>query len=362
MSIASTPLLAEVDNQLLEAIRDVGHQGAGHTKARAAVLKLSQLSAEELPEILTAMNDANPLAVNWLRAIFETVAARGLKEQGELPIAGLREFFDNKTNDHRARRLAYEWMVQAEPALADKIIPISLDDPSPEMRRDAVTQLTNLATTKGQSQEEVIALYRKALTGATDADQVDRIIKALEKLDQKVDPVAHYGLVTAWKVIGPFDNVDMKGFDVAYPPEEKVDFAAVCSGQKGEVKWELFTSEESEGKFDIAELTEPHKGAIDYVATEFASDTDQDVEFRLSTANAWKMWVNGELLFAREEYHRGMRFDQYRVRGKLKKGNNLILIKVCQNEQEDSWAQDWSFKFRICDLTGRAIRPTESAE
>jgi len=31
------------------------------------------------------------------------------------------------------------------------------------------------------------------------------------------------------------------------------------------------------------------------------------------------------------------------------------LIKVCQNNQTDSWAQTWSFQARVCDATGGAL-------
>ena len=81
------------------------------------------------------------------------------------------------------------------------------------------------------------------------------------------------------------------------------------------------------------------------------------MEFRFGTPNAWKLWLNGELLFGREEYHRGMFYDQYQVRGQLKPGKNVILMKICQNEQKEDWAQDWKIQFRICDPTGRALRP-----
>ena len=69
--------------------------------------------------------------------------------------------------------------------------------------------------------------------------------------------------------------------------------------------------------------------------------------------------MNGELVFAREEYHRGMQFDQYIVPGKLQPGKNTILLKVCQNEQEQDWAQRWAVQFRICDIEGRALRAAQ---
>ena len=33
---------------------------------------------------------------------------------------------------------------------------------------------------------------------------------------------------------------------------------------------------------------------------------------------------------------------------------NLIVLKVLQNEQTESWAQDWQFQLRVCDSIGTA--------
>ena len=81
------------------------------------------------------------------------------------------------------------------------------------------------------------------------------------------------------------------------------------------------------------------------------------VDIRLGTPNAWKLWVNGQLLFGRDEYHRNMQIDQYRVRTPLKKGRNVLLLKVCQNEQPEDWAQRWQYQVRVCDAAGAAVLP-----
>ena len=39
----------------------------------------------------------------------------------------------------------------------------------------------------------------------------------------------------------------------------------------------------------------------------------------------------------------------------LRKGRNEVLLKVCQNEQKDDWAQTWSFQARLCDALGGAV-------
>lgn len=360
--VAGMAAASEADvSQLLTTIRAIAHDGVGHVAAQAAVRELSAGDAAVLLPTLAAIDGANPLAANWLRGAFESVAERALTHNA-LPLDDLLRFYHDRRREPRARRLAYEWIIRARPELADELIPQALDDPSIEMRREAVARLIAQARAALEAgrREEAARLFRQALDGAGDPQQVDPIVKSLAELGQPVDLVAHYGLITEWDVIGPFDNREMQGFPVVYPPEREIKLDAVYEGQLGEVRWQRLRSQEPDGTFDLAALTAPHKGAIDYVTTEFPSDREQPVEFRLATANAWKLWLNGELLFAREEYHRGMRFDQYRVAGVLKPGLNRILLKVCQNEQDQEWAQKWSFQFRICDPYGRPLRPAKA--
>ena len=53
--------------------------------------------------------------------------------------------------------------------------------------------------------------------------------------------------------------------------------------------------------------------------------------------------------------------DQYVGAGELQAGRNLILLKLCQNEQTEEWAQDWKFQLRVCDATGKAVLATNRA-
>lgn len=356
-------------DEALQAVTAVGPRGEGHDAATAAVQRLEQADADDLTRILAAMDGVNPLAVNWLRGAFESVADRVLSASGRLPVDQLEAFLADISHNPRARRLAYEWIIKAEPEAADRIIPEMLNDPSAEMRRDAVARLITQGEqqeTDGQ-QEAARQTYEAAMQGAVDGDQVETLAKSLDKLGASVDLVDHFGLLTQWKVIGPFDNRGGIGFAAVYPPEQELDFDAEYEGQLGPVSWEGIKAPTPPdvydvgkvGRVDLAELTAPHKGAVTYTATEFVSPDAGPVEFRIGTPNAWKLWVNGEQVFGQEEYHRGMFFDQYIVRAELKEGENTILLKVCQNEQTEDWAQDWVFQLRICDLTGRALNSAE---
>ena len=79
------------------------------------------------------------------------------------------------------------------------------------------------------------------------------------------------------------------------------------------------------------------------------------MQLRLGCKNAWKVWLNGDLLFGRDEYHRGMKIDQYIMDAGLRAGRNDIVVKICQNEQVEDWTIEWEFQLRVCDETGKAI-------
>ena len=348
----------------IQAVKAIAKDGQGQAAAIAAVRIIEQADASELPVLLAAMDDANPLALNWLRGAYETIATR---PGAKLPTEALTKFLNDRSHLPQARRLAYDTLKSVDPSLEDRLIPTLLDDPSGELRRDAVAYTMQVAEKLAADgkKDEAAQKYTAALTGAVDEDQVKKLAEVLKGYDQKVNLVEHYGFLTQWKLIGPFDNKDKKGFDVVNPPETELAFDKVydglpdADGNPLKVKWRDLASEDEMGLFDVNKLFEKHMGATVYTTTQFHSATAQAVEFRLGTSNAWKLWFNGEQLFAREEYHRGMFLDQYLVRGKLKAGKNTIVIKLLQNEQTEDWAQDWSFQFRVCDFSGRAIHQSQ---
>ena len=55
-----------------------------------------------------------------------------------LPVAELEKFLLDRRHAARARRIAYEWIVQVEPAKSKPLLAGMLDDPAVELRHDAV--------------------------------------------------------------------------------------------------------------------------------------------------------------------------------------------------------------------------------
>jgi len=348
---------AENVEPLLSQLRAVEAEGKGNVEAGSAFAKLIKHNSSVLIDILQAFEGANPLAVNWLWNAFDTIAAETLKSGNTLPNAELEKFLLDKSQNARARRLAYEWLKRSDPSAEDRLIPGMLHDPSSEMRRDAVTRLLAHAEKlkKAKKSQLAIPIYQQALSGAFDDDQVKTISKALKQLKKPVNIQEHFGFISQWKLIGPFDNKEKIGFAAVYPPEKKIDLQAEYTGQLGKVKWKDAATDDAYGIIDIAKLDKNYKGSVTYAYAEFQTAKALDVELRLGIPNAWKVWVNGKELFAREEYHRGMKVDQYRVPAKFKAGKNSILLKVCQNKQTQSWAQRYRFQLRVCKSSGIAV-------
>src|SRR5690606_37214044 len=249
----------------------------------------------------------------------------------------------------RGRRIAYEWIRKFGSSRAETMLDKLYDDHNLELHNDADARL--LAWLKGMRKEETgrETLVREALKSARDIDQIKTCRRELEGYGEKIDLARHLGFVTTWRLIGPFDNAGSKGFDVAYPPETEIDFAAGYEGKSGPVAWreEPVTTEDEMGNVDIVEVVGPVKGAVVYLYAELESPEAQQVEVRYASTNATKLWVNGEQVADHEVYHAGNQYDQYLHPVELRKGKNSLLLKVCQNEQTESWAQGWQFMLRV---------------
>ncbi len=352
--------------QQIATIRAVGPEGAGNPEAAAAFKAISSSGSGAILPLLEAIGSSDPLARNWLRSAVEVIVERELAAKKALPVDDLMAFLHNRNQAPEARRFAFDLIARIDAPSAEKLIPGFINDPSTELRRDAVARLVNQGKSllEKDDKSEAITTYRKALDSARDVDQIQEIAKELSgKLGQEVDLPRHFGFLTHWQVIGPFDNSERKGFDTVFPPEEEINLKAAYPGKDGtEVKWQPVASDDEYGKIDLNEPYGKLKETTAYAYTEFLAPAARSAELRLGCKNAWKVWLNGELLFARDEYHRGQRIDQYKLPVDLKEGRNSILVKLCQNEQKESWTVQWEFQLRVCDATGTAILSTDRPE
>jgi hypothetical protein len=350
-------------SELISIIKSVDKKAKGNPAAGRAVAELAAAEPGVLLDVLAAFDNANPLAANYLRSVAETVVDKAIADKKPLPRKRLETFIGDLKNNPQARRLAFEILERVDGTVVDRLIPGMLEDPSPLFRRDAVARLLKLADQLAKENQSDLAttLYRRALKGATDDDQVRAIAKPLQNMGETLDLQRHFGFLTQWHIVGPFDNSDNKGFDTAYPPEKQLDLKTSLKGKLGPTAWKLYKTKNEFGILNIAKQIQPYKGAVMYCSTVFQTKTPSSIQFRLGTPNAWKLWVNGRQVFANEEYHRGMKLDQFSVPVMLRAGSNTILLKICQNEQEESWAQRYEFQIRTCNKSGIAVHPADNS-
>ncbi len=350
---------------LLAAIKRVGREGAGNVEASKAWHELVRLGPAALPAILAAFDDGDPAVANWLRPAVDTIAERSLAAHQPLPRPALEQFIAQQGHSGVARRLAYEWLARIDPEAPLRLLPGMLHDPSLELRRDAVALVLKDAQVHRDRGDKpaATAAYRQALSGVRDRDQVDEIVKNLKTLGVAVDVAAHFGFVRQWLLIGPFDSSGGSGFDRAFPPEKEIDRTAQYSGKNAKpVRWTAYTTADPYGVVDLNKALGKSMGAAAYAFAVVRSPTERPVQIRAASQNAIKIFLNGKLILSREEYHHGMQMDQHIGNGILRAGRNEILVKICQNEQPDDWAQNWSFQLRVCDATGGNIPVTVSEE
>ncbi|NCF93834.1 MAG: hypothetical protein GWQ05_23175 [Verrucomicrobiaceae bacterium] len=347
-------------SEAIEVIKAVQNEGEGNEAAAAAWKQIIQGDATSVVPVLEAMNGSNGLASNWLISAAQAIVHRELTNGNALPLEQLGAFLMDTRQEARARRLAFELIQRVDPETAQKLVPGMINDPSNALRRDAVAGLLDEAEAMVEAEKKPAAsiVYRQALGAARDIDQVESASKALQELGQKVDLPKHFGFLMHWSVVGPFDNTERKGFDTVFPPEEGVDLTGEYDGKAGKVSWSRLATSDNYGMVDVNKAYGPLKEVTAYAFTEYESPSDQPAQLRLGCKNAWKIWLNGELVFARDEYHRGIRIDQYQLPVNLQKGKNTLLVKLCQNEQEEDWTVQWQFQLRVCDATGTALLAT----
>ncbi|MCX7701330.1 MAG: GerMN domain-containing protein [Gemmataceae bacterium] len=327
----------------LEAIKAVGREGAGNEQASRHWREIVNAGPKALLPIFQAFQGADSTTANWLRLAVEAILER--ETQAGRPVE--KSLFESVATDRSrpaaARDLAFEVLDQLDPTARERLLPGMLNDPSARIRREAI----DWALRAMPSADRLAELF----TMARDIDQVERIAKELKGLGREPDVIQHLGLITRWQIAGPFDNSGLKGFSQPLPAE--VTWRDYATGHDRAVV-NLYRA------FNLKRGVDPEtktKAAIyALVRTEVESPTEQPVQIRAATPNAIRIWLNGQEVFAREEYHHGMKMDQHVGRGVLRAGRNEILAKICQDDRTYEWTLDWQFQMRLCDEIGGAIR------
>jgi hypothetical protein len=362
VTVAMTPFAASGQVGLdelgsaLSVINQIEPNGIGHEKAVAAIKILNSATPQQVPALLAGMDGGNKLAQNWIRGAIQSA----LDGSSTMPAEALRAFLDDSTKGEMGRLMAYELLVEHSPELSDELLPQFFDDPCLPLRELSIAWLIDQAE-KGDKYESS-AKFLVALVSARKVEQIQDIAARLKKRGVEIDLQRTLGFINEWKLAGPFDNRNEEGFARPAGPEidtAAIDVAATYSDSLdgSPVKWTTRRTVDPMGVVNLIDVYGKLKGVSVYAYAEFEAADEVDCELRIGCINASRVWLNGQEIMSNEIYHVGMMPDQFSAAGKLIKGTNRILVKICQNEQEEPWAQDWMFQLRVCHPDGSAVKP-----
>jgi hypothetical protein len=365
LTLYTTSMAADDTAGLLKQLTTAAKQGTtGAPTARAAWDKLVTRGPAVLPALLDAMDTPDTVVANWLRTAFDRIVEADLKTGGKgIDADALLAVVNEPKRQGRVRRSALEVVERLRPGTGNRLTPGWLDDP--EFRFDAVALLIKDgdALVKDGAKEKAVAIHRKAFAASRDVPQAQTLAQRLKEQGVPVSLAEHFGFLTDWYVIGPFDAKGMKGFKSVYPPEEKIDLAAELPGKEGPVKWKRYRVKEAPTaappRLAYVNLLEPlgeHHDAVAYAYTRITVPAAGEAEFRGAADDNFSVWVNGTHVFGFEEYRNGIRLDRHRFKAKLKTGVNTVLVKVCQAPAEGANNEpNWEFLLRVVDETGKGI-------
>jgi putative heme-binding domain-containing protein len=155
-----------------------------------------------------------------------------------------------------------------------------------------------------------------------------------------------------WHIAGPFANGGGgAGIDRVYPPEKGVDLKATYPGKSGKVAWRK-VKPNAYGYVDLRSfLAGGSNQGVSYLYREIESPADQEAEVRLGTDDSAMLWVNAKLVYTNRQ-HRAAAPEQDRVKVRLKKGKNALLLKIGSG--------DGDYGFYLTILTEQELKTIDS--
>lgn len=156
---------------------------------------------------------------------------------------------------------------------------------------------------------------------------------------------AKLGFVRQWRVIGPFDNVSLSGFEKLFPPEREIDFKKSYPGKDDlSLGWRRLAAVAADGDCMVAASLGGPGSNLFYGVSAVYSPRAQAVAICLDATGASKLFLNHRLIFSDGIYRRRQSLvaDPFRIAATLQPGWNTLLLKLA--DDEDSAAQ---FSLRV---------------
>jgi len=204
---------------------------------------------------------------------------------------------------------------------------------------------------------DATALAWRVLSLRPPRDVGNRASQLLVRLGE--DPSAiprSQGFLCHWWLLGPLPNPDNRAFDQAFIDETSLAPLRLETVRVDNrlLSWREIRIADPQGVVDLTQFFRQTEWVACYAYTEFVVDSDMDAELRIGSDDSVKVWLNGQLVHQFGGM-RGLTVDQDRVRARLRKGVNRLLLKVTQS------GGGWEFCVRLVDLQGNPIAYHETS-
>lgn len=156
--------------------------------------------------------------------------------------------------------------------------------------------------------------------------------------EQPGELVADGDFVSTWVVRGPFPKpytADCLGGEAAFTS------GSLIAGSD----WIRCDQNFAASSINLIQLFGAKTDCFVYAATILESPADQSVELLIGSDDGVAVWLNGEQVLQKLDIFRGMAPDQERVRIRLRKGANSLLLKITQG------SGDWAYCVRFAGLS-----------
>jgi hypothetical protein len=220
--------------------------------------------------------------------------------------------------------------------------------------------------------EQAIERLHKALRVGLRFQQAAELAERLQRLEVPVDLPEVTGVISPWRVIGPFPVTPEEGLQASLPPETRVDLAAEYPGTSQTLRWSEAVADPREGRVDLVPCgIRPADGAVAYAATWLELAQSRNLVLHASAVDNMTVWVNGERVVHHASLYRShYRQDRYRAEISLPAGTTTILVKLCKTPPDTERGaaagrmgaapagrpEKWDFMLRCTDETGRGVR------
>ena len=205
--------------------------------------------------------------------------------------------------------------------------------------------------------EEALKMLEDVLSAGLGREAMQLAISGVKELGG--DPTflqKRLGFIAAWKIVGPFPNVDGKGFATVFSPEQELRFDGKQKDERGrDRKWAELISTSLEGKVDLRTAFQKSSDVCAYAYAEVESSEARDVLVKTGSDDGLIVWLNGKRI-TEVDTIRAWAPDQDSKPARLEKGKNAVLLKITQGGGE------WEFSFRVTDSLGQALDLTAIAK